>query len=394
MIPSSSLNQNLKKVVQYIMSQKIMLLLTAIFLVQCNFFNSNDKPERDNPPNAEGMWVSGYVASWNYNVGGHGNWGNTQRSELNWNAFTHGIFFAQTISSSTCEPGEPEAWENISPDRLNAFTEDARANNVPSIMSFGGAGNEAFADCIESNPETIAQGIADFMITWGFDGVDIDPEPVPDADSFAIFMESLREKIPDAIITGASMTGSNAAAAFANAEQYFDQINIMTYDLSGAWNGWYSWHNSPIYNPSGGSEVVTIPGSGTEYPNIEQLINRFHEAGIPLEKLGFGIDLYGYVWTGVNAPEQDASGASRRYGETSYDNLVEEFPGIATNPEWDDNAKAAWYGTNDQFVSFDNEKSIQAKFEYAREKGVGGMIVWEITGSKELADEVAAEMGN
>ncbi|MDZ7808659.1 MAG: glycoside hydrolase family 18 protein [Gracilimonas sp.] len=376
------------------MTQKIILFLSLFILVQCNFFSTDDESDKKEPVPNSGMWVSGYVASWNYNVGGHGNWGNTGREELNWNAFTHGIFFAQRISESTCLPGEPEAWENISPDRIIAFTEDAQANNVQAIMSFGGAGNEAFRECIETQPETIAQGIADFMNDWGFDGVDIDPEPVPDAESFENFMELLRQKIPNAIITGASMTGGNAAVAFAAAEEYFDQINIMTYDLSGAWGGWYSWHNSPIYNPSGGSEVVNIPGSGTEYPNIEQLVNKFQEAGVPLEKLGFGIDLYGYVWTGVNTPEQDASGATRRYGETSYDNLVEEFPGIATDPQWDENAKAAWYGTDNQFISFDNVRTIRAKFDYAREKGVGGMIVWEITGSKELSDEVATQLGN
>ena len=79
-------------------------------------------------------------------------------------------------------------------------------------------------------------------------------------------------------------------------------------------------------------------------------------------------------------------------GETSYDNLVSEFPGIANNYQWDDSAKAAWYGTDNQFVSFDNEKTIDAKFEYAANRKVGGMIVWEITGSEKLADYIAEKI--
>lgn len=369
-------------------------IISSIFIVlifiQCSINNSksDDKGNQDDL----GMWVSGYVASWNYNVGGHGNWGNTQRDELNWDAFTHGIFFAQTISGSTCAPNEAEAWENVSPDRLNAFVEDANTHGVPAIMSFGGAGNEAFAECIENQPEVIANGIADFVEQWGFDGADIDPEPAPQPESFQVFMQHLRDRLPDAIMTGAAMSGADDA--FAATHEHFDQINIMSYDLSGAWQGWYSWHNSAVYNPSGGSEEVNIPGSGTEYPNIEQLVNRFHQAGIPLEKLGFGIDLYGYVWTGVNAPQQDADGATRRFGETSYDDLVDEFPGIASNPQWDEQAQAAWYGTDDQFVSFDNEQTIDAKFDYARSKGVGGMIVWEITGSEGLTSHIANKIRN
>ncbi|MFN1835156.1 glycosyl hydrolase family 18 protein [Balneola sp. MJW-20] len=323
------------------------------------------------------IWVSAYIASWNYNVGGHGNWGNTRRGDIDWDAFTHAIFFVQTISGSTCQPNEPAAWENISPDRLTAFVEDANANSVPAIMSFGGAGNEAFMDCIESAPLTVADGIADFVETWGFDGADIDAEPVRDNENYDVFIQRLRERLPEAILT-AAMGG--APSLFARVHEFYDQINIMTYDLSGAWEGWYSWHNSAIY--SVGGTPTNIPGSSTEYPNVEQRVNRFIDAGVPVEKLGFGIDLYGYVWTGVNAPQQNAANATRRWAETSYDRLVEEFPGIATDPEWDEGAKAAWYGTDNQFVSFDNQRTIEEKFSYAYEKGVGGMIIWEYTGSK------------
>jgi len=326
----------------------------------------------------ETHWISTYVASWNYNVGGHGNWGNTAREDLNWDSFTHGIFFAQGISAGTCQPNPAIAWDNVSPDRINAFVSDAAANDVPAIMSFGGAGNEAFMDCIESSPETVANGIADFVQQWGFDGADLDAEPVRDHPNYDVFIQTLRQRLPNAIITAAV---NGAPTLFARVHPHFDQINIMTYDLSGAWEGWYSWHNSAIFSAGDGGAPKNIPGSSTEYPNVEQWVNRFHDAGVPLEKLGFGIDLYGYVWTGVNAPQQDAAGAQRRFGETSYDNLVAEFPGIASSPQWDADAQAAWYGTSNQFVSFDNQQTIDAKFEYARQKGVGGMIVWEYGGS-------------
>ena len=354
---------------------------TLVYLLFSLLFTLSLLPSSASAQSNQEIWVSAYIASWNYNVGGHGNWGNTRRSDLDWNSFTHAIFFAQTISGSTCQPNVPAAWENVSPDRLNAFTEDANQYGVPAIMSFGGAGNGAFMDCIEEQPEVIADGIADFVEEWGFDGADIDAEPVRDHPNYDVFITHLRERLPNAILTAAI---NAAPSLFARVHDKFDQINMMTYDLSGAWQGWYSWHNAAIYNPSGGTERITIPGSSTEYPNIEQWVNRYHEAGVPLDKLGFGIDLYGYVWTGVNAPEQNASGAERRFGETSYDNLVDEFPGIATDPEWDENAQASWYGTDNQFVSFDNEQTIRAKFDYAREKGVSGMIIWEYTGSPEV----------
>lgn len=366
-------------------------VLAAVFIAQCTLveseeINRSNNDTQTNPP-VEDIWVTGYVASWNYNVGGHGNWGNTMRNELNWDAFTHAVFFAQGISSGSCKPAEPQPWENVSPDRINAFVQDAGSNRVPAIMSFGGAGNDAFMDCIESNPETVANGIADFVNRWGFDGADIDAEPVRDHPNYDVFIERLRERLPDAILTAAV---NGAPSLFGRIHEKYDQINIMTYDLSGAWEGWYSWHNSSIY--SAGGTPTYIPGSDTEYPNVEQWVNRFHNAGVPMNKLGFGIDLYGYVWSGVNAPQQNARNATRRFAETSYDDLVAEFPGIARSPQWDEEAKAAWYGTANQFVSFDNEQTIDAKFDYARTKGVGGMIVWEITGSAALSEHIARKL--
>jgi len=393
--PDSKIKRTLNSFI-FDMKRILAAFLFIFVLIQCSSSTDSAPGEDETPPSQsrpvfEGTWVSGYVASWNYNVGGHGNWGNTAREDLNWDSFTHGIFFAQGISAGTCQPNPAIAWDNVSPDRINAFVSDAAANDVPAIMSFGGAGNEAFMDCIESSPETVANGIADFVQQWGFDGADLDAEPVRDHPNYDVFIQTLRQRLPNAIITAAV---NGAPTLFARVHPHFDQINIMTYDLSGAWEGWYSWHNSAIFSAGDGGAPKNIPGSSTEYPNVEQWVNRFHDAGVPLEKLGFGIDLYGYVWTGVNAPQQDAAGAQRRFGETSYDNLVAEFPGIASSPQWDADAQAAWYGTSNQFVSFDNQQTIDAKFEYARQKGVGGMIVWEITGSAKLADHIANIINN
>jgi len=50
----------------------------------------------------ETHWISTYVASWNYNVGGHGNWGNTAREDLNWNSPSPMVF-----SSPRASPAAP-----------------------------------------------------------------------------------------------------------------------------------------------------------------------------------------------------------------------------------------------------------------------------------------------
>jgi GH18 family chitinase len=53
---------------------------------------------------------------------------------------------------------------------------------------------------------------------------------------------------------------------------------------------------------------------------------------------------------------------------------------------WDEDAKAAYLcidkeeSENDKFISFDNERSIRAKFEYVERNKLGGVIIWELGG--------------
>jgi chitinase len=54
---------------------------------------------------------------------------------------------------------------------------------------------------------------------------------------------------------------------------------------------------------------------------------------------------------------------------------------------WDEEAQAAYLSldgdtlTQNKFISYDDEKSIQSKIRYVREKGIGGTIIWELSGA-------------
>src|SRR5208283_3729222 len=80
---------------------------------------------------------------------------------------------------------------------------------------------------------------------------------------------------------------------FATLQNQFDQINIMTYDLSGPYEGWVTWFNSPIYD--GG---YRFPSSGGLVPSVAGAVTNFLENGVASGRLGIGIAFYGYIWTG------------------------------------------------------------------------------------------------
>jgi len=82
-------------------------------------------------------------------------------------------------------------------------------------------------------------------------------------------------------------------AMFASLQTRFDQINIMTYDLSGPYSGWVTWFNGPIYD--GG---YRFPSTSGLVPSTEGSVAKFIAQGIVANKLGIGIPFYGYVWSG------------------------------------------------------------------------------------------------
>lgn len=350
--------------------------------------NPGPDPVDPIPPDSSGIKTFAYLATWDYNVGGHGNWGVIRRDEVDWDAFTHGILFASGVSATTCQPTQPGAWENVSPDRINAFVTDAQANQKKALMSLGGAGNSSgLISCLNNNPELLAQNLNAYMDQWGFDGIDIDAEPTGQVDPAGnlAFAQRFKELAPDKMLIAAINGGFDAMA---NASAYYDHINYMTYDLSGAWQGWYSWHNAAIYNPSGGSSRVNIPGSNTEYPNIESILNEMVSAGIPEEKVGFGISVDGYVWTGVTAPEQDAAGATRTYAPQDITYLTQDY---GEEWQWDAAGQASYLSGNNTFVSVDNARAIRAKFDYARSKGINSIILWKYTTYQPVIEELKAQ---
>ena len=156
----------------------------------------------------------------------------------------------------------------------------------------------------------------------------------------------------------------------------FDQINIMTYDMSGAWEGWVTWHNSPIYD--GGYRFAS---TGALLPSANGFVDAATSSGIPKAKLGIGTDWYGYVWTGVSQPRQAWTSAPDVSGNIPYYTLMKTYANNTVS--WDSSAGAAYISItsgSQKFVSLDNDRTMAAKAQFIRNKGIGGMIIWELGG--------------
>jgi GH18 family chitinase len=247
---------------------------------------------------------------------------------------------------------------------------------------------------------TFIHTLMNFLRTRGYDGIDIDWEPLQDSqiDRYETFINQLYDSLgtinPRPMLTAATGTTTYDGyinlyvPMYARLKDKFDQINLMTYDMSGPWGGWVVWHNAPT--TSGGFH---FPSTGALIPSADAMVDEFVSQGVPIGKLSIGIDWYGYVWSGgdgtatggVTEPRQQWTTAPSMQANVPYYDIMSTYY-QQSRYRWDDAAGAAYLtidntgSANDKFISYDNQQTGQAKVQYMRDKGIGGLIIWELGG--------------
>jgi chitinase len=315
-------------------------------------------------------WVSAYYAAWMQTY--------LPPSAIDFAAVTHIMHFSLSPSGT----GVNGTGNGITASTARAITAAAHAAGKKVIVTIGGVGDDgAFVNSTNAtNRAAFIASLVNFAVTNNYDGIDIDWEPITNASQYKLFIAELRTAMDAAksgmVLSTAILGGSRECATVAAVQTSLDQINIMTYDMSGAWEGWVTWHNSPIYD--GGYRFAS---TGALIPSANGEINTAIAAGITKEKLGIGTDFYGYVWSGVSQPRQSWTTPPSVTDNVPYYQLMNTY---GSNPIlWDSLAGAAYISVTSggsKFISLDNERTMAAKAQYIRDKGIGGLIIWELGG--------------
>ena len=192
--------------------------------------------------------------------------------------------------------------------------------------------------------EAFANSAVDFIRHYGFDGVDIDyeyPTSMNDAgnpldfgvanplrgslmDSYVELMRVLREKLDAAgeqdnthyMLTIASPSSGYLLRGMETMQitQYLDYVNIMTYDLHGAWNE-YVGHNSALFDNGQDPELAAANVYGTSqyggigYLNIDWAVKYFRGSMSP-GRINIGIPYYTRGWQGVTGGSNGLGGSA------------------------------------------------------------------------------------
>ena len=327
---------------------------------------------------ASGTWLMGYYPSWDTPHNG----GAFPVSSIDWDALTH-VAAAFYI---------PDAKGNWLPGYFDQATADeliaaAHAHARKVIASIGGADSgAAFETAMQSANLSTFLASLQALLTQGYDGVDIDWEggTLSAAQTQTLqtsLVQSLRAANPNAILTftaGYQNENSLDDLSFYGAiAPQVDRINLMTYGMAGAWQGWKSWHTAPLH---WNKDTSTPTG-------IDASVAHYIAAGVPAAKLGVGAGFYGMCYTTpVTAPSQalGASQVAASDGTMSYTNIMASY-WSAQAYHYDSAAEAPYLtlsGSNAQkctYVSYEDATSLAAKAAWIKAQGLGGIIVWTIT---------------
>jgi GH18 family chitinase/chitodextrinase len=322
------------------------------------------------------------------------------------------------------------------------------------------AGINAFADSAVA-----------FIRRYGFDGVDIDyeyPASTTDAGnpddftianarrgglnaSYNVLIKTLRERLDAAgvqdgrhyLLTSAVPASGYLLRGLENYKslQYFDYVNVMSYDLHGAWNEFVG-PNAALFDDGRDSELVrwnvygTAQYGGIGYLNTDWAYHYYRGAlsagrvnmGVPYYTRGFrnvtggtnglwgrsvgappcppgttacgdgavGID---NLWHDVDAQGRQVGGGSNpmwhamnlqngivgsygaAYGLDPVNDPTDRLTGTYTR-YYDATLVAPWLWNAQKrvFLSTEDEQSIAAKAQWIVDRGIGGAMIWELAG--------------
>ncbi|CAB3371424.1 Hypothetical predicted protein [Cloeon dipterum] len=333
-----------------------------------------------------------YVTNWSQKRPGLGKF---TPEDVDTKLCTHVIYAFATIKDhklTESDAKDPEMYERVVKLR-------EKNANLKVLLAIGGwaFGSTPFKE-LTSNTFRMNQFVYDaieFLREYKFDGLDVDweyPRGADDKNAYVNLLKELRLAFegeakssgqPRLLLTAAVPASFEAIAAgydVPEISKYLDMINVMTYDFHGQWERQVG-HNAPLYpleSATSYQKKLTVDYSAREW--VKQ--------GAPKEKLMIGMPTYGRSFTLVEKTKFDigapasGGGSPGKYtaeaGFMSYYEVCDFLHGDNTTLVWDNEQQVPFAYRDDQWVGFDDERSLKTKMGWLKEEGFGGIMIWSI----------------
>jgi len=272
----------------------------------------------------------------------------------------------------------------------------AHSAGVEVYPSIGGwTLSDPFSKLAES-PEArrnFAANCVKLIIAYDFDGIDIDweyPGYAPhlgrdvDTINYNLFLKEIRDALDELGYQTGQFYGLTAALPCGPTiidniqidvvNDLLTEFNLMTYDFHGSWNP-TTGVNAPLYDQDGSEDF-----------SVHACAQTWMKGGARPEQINIGLPFYGrsFAGTGLTGIGQSHSGDadlvawSLDEGSPQFFNIMEKISGFTSVRDEQTKTQLAYNYAG--FLSYDDERAICDKCEYAVDHGLNGYIIWEISG--------------
>ncbi|MFP4366778.1 MAG: glycoside hydrolase family 18 protein [Bacteroidales bacterium] len=258
------------------------------------------------------------------------------------------------------------------------------------ILALGGWGGCETCSEVFSSPEgrsEFAYSVKELLRVYGADGVDMDweypaisgfpghPYMEYDKRNFTLVIENLRD------VLGVDYEIGFAGGGF---KRFFDEsvewdkvmpvvdyVNIMTYDLVSGGSP-VTGHHTPLYS------------TPEQIRSVNYAVNYLDSIGVDPAKIVIGAAFYGRAWENVPDKKNGLYQTANFKTAITYRDLPGWIGDNAMMEFWDETASApyAYSEENGLFVTYDNPRSVELKIKYAKEKGLAGIMFWQLGGDR------------
>lgn len=284
---------------------------------------------------------------------------------------------------------------------------DARQPELQIMMSIGGwdfSGNFSQAAASPESRRRFVSSCIAFMRRYDFEGIDVDWRyPVSgglirgnesDYENYPLLMAEFREQLDEAAARDEtryelSMTVPPMPLLYENfnlgeLSLYVDFMNAMTYSYEGSWSD-DTAHFAPLYDSPRDprDEAVRLAQS------VNGSVEAYLDAGVAAQQIVIGIPFYGQAWQDVRPNDYfglftSNSGVpvNTRDGGLLYYSDITTF---LNDSDWvrffDPESQVPWMYSERRNValSYEDERSIQAKAQYVLSRQLGGLFAWELS---------------
>jgi chitinase len=263
-----------------------------------------------------------------------------------------------------------------------------RNKDLKILLSLGGWGgcepcSEIFST--KKNRKIFVNSVKELSGFFQTDGIDLDWEyptitgypnhkfQPADKHNFTQLVRQLRKTLGKEKVISFAAGGFNQyiekSVEWKKVMKKVDLVNLMTYDLVSGYSV-TTGHHTALYS------------SAQQPESIDNAVKKLLQLKLPKQKIIIGAAFYGRVWEAVPDSNYGLYQPGRFKTGVDFKNVASKYSvdsGFIYH--WDDTVMAPYLFNSGQslFVTYDDRRSIELKTKYAIEKGLGGIMFWELS---------------